>query len=101
MTMVRRLSEQDPFVKVKGLIMCPINRLQAEAPYEAIHKSYHDERMSKATGKKERILKPMMRSTLPNLKQLLTVRLRPGENFAAQLELGVSSAAATGQHACW
>ena len=39
--------------KVKGLITCLINRLQAEAPSEASHTSYRDERTSMATVKKE------------------------------------------------
>ena len=42
-----------PFAKVKGLIMCLINRLAAEAPSEASHTSYRDEVMSKATEKED------------------------------------------------
>ena len=34
---------EDPFAKVKGLITCLINRLQAEAPSEASHTSYRGE----------------------------------------------------------
>ena len=37
----------DLFAKVKGLITCLINRLQAEAPSEASHTSYRDEGTSK------------------------------------------------------
>ena len=43
----------NPFAKVKGLITCLINRLQAEAPSEVSHTSCCDEGTSKATGKKE------------------------------------------------
>ena len=46
-------AERVLFAKVKGLITCLINRLQAEAPPEASHTSYRDEGTSKATVKKE------------------------------------------------
>ena len=42
-----------PFAKVKGLIMCLINRLPAEAPSEASHTSCRDEATSKATEKED------------------------------------------------
>ena len=58
----------DPFVKIMCLITFLINKLQAEAPSEASHTSYR----LKGRGRRQRrrILKPMTRSTLPNLKQL-------------------------------
>ena len=42
-----------PFAKVKGLITCLFNRLQAEAPSEVSYMSCRDEGTSKATEKKE------------------------------------------------
>ena len=50
----------DPFGKVKGLITDSINTLQAEASSEASHKSYCDEKMSKANE----IPRPMLVSNL-------------------------------------
>ena len=47
-----RVASEHPFAKVKGLITCLINRLQAGVPSEASHTSYRDEGTSKATGKK-------------------------------------------------
>ena len=41
----------NPFAKVKGLITCLINRLQAEAPSEMSHTSYRDGETSMATEK--------------------------------------------------
>ena len=43
----------NPFAKVKGLITCLINRLQAEAPSEMSHTSYRDGETSMATEKKD------------------------------------------------
>ena len=42
-----------PSAKVKGLITCLINRLQAEAPSEVSHVSHRDEGTSKATEKED------------------------------------------------
>ena len=61
-------ADGDPLVKVKDLTTDLIFRLQAEASSEMNQKSYRDEETSKATEKR-RILKPMLQSTLPNLKQ--------------------------------
>ena len=43
----------NPFAKVKGLITCLINRLQAEAPSEMSHMSYRDGETSMATEKED------------------------------------------------
>ena len=42
-----------PFAKVKGLITCLINRLQAEAPSKMSHTSYRDGETSTATEKED------------------------------------------------
>ena len=46
-------AERALFAKVKGLITCLINRLQAEAPSEMSHVSYFDEETSMATEREE------------------------------------------------
>ena len=59
----------DPFVKVKGLVMSLISRLQDESLSQASQKACCSEEASNATGKRK-ISKPMLQSTLPNLMQL-------------------------------
>merc|ERR1719492_728768 len=45
----------DPFVKVKGLIMDMISQLEAEADAEATEKAYCDEQLAKTKAKKEEL----------------------------------------------
>merc|ERR1712008_207856 len=45
----------DPFVKVKGLIMDMISKLEAEADAEATEKAYCDEQLAKTKAKKEEL----------------------------------------------
>merc|ERR1719346_807539 len=45
----------DPFVKVKGLIMDMISQLEAEANAEATEKAYCDEQLAKTKAKKEEL----------------------------------------------
>ena len=59
-------ADDDPFVKVKDLITDLINRLQAEASSETNQKSCCGRR----PPRRRRILKLMLQSTLPHLKQL-------------------------------
>merc|ERR1719409_2449810 len=49
------MSGDDPFAKVKSLIMDLIDRLQKEAQAEAAEKSYCDEQMSKTETKKDEL----------------------------------------------
>merc|ERR1719214_509490 len=48
-------SGDDPFAKVKGLIVEMIAKLMKEAEAEASHKAYCDEEMSKTKAKKEEL----------------------------------------------
>merc|ERR1719359_1517920 len=45
----------DPFAKVKGLIVEMIDKLMKEAEAEASHKGYCDEEMSKTKAKKDEL----------------------------------------------
>merc|ERR1719359_2228677 len=45
----------DPFAKVKGLIVEMIDKLMKEAAAEAFHKAYCDEEMSKTKAKKDEL----------------------------------------------
>merc|ERR1719261_2163038 len=48
-------SGEDPFAKVKGLIVEMIDKLMKEAEAEASHKAYCDEEMSKTKAKKDEL----------------------------------------------
>jgi len=48
-------ADGDPFVKVKGLIMDMISKLEAEAGAEATEKAYCDEQLAKTKAKKEEL----------------------------------------------
>ena len=46
-------TDEDPFVKVKGLVMSLISRLQDESLSRASQKAWCNEETSNATGKRE------------------------------------------------
>merc|ERR1719191_1052997 len=49
------MSGDDPFAKIKSLIVDLIDRLQREAQAEAAEKSYCDEQLSKSETKKDEL----------------------------------------------
>ena len=77
-------------MKVKVLVTCLINRLQAEGPFEARHNSYHDEGMPKATGKREDFETDDAKHS-SKLEAAVDGEISTWGHFAAQLELGVFS----------
>merc|ERR1712079_556867 len=69
----------DPFVKVKGLIMDMISKLEAEA--EATEKAYCDEQLAKTKAKKEELDDDIAK---------LTVKIDQASSKSANLKAEVS-----------
>jgi len=71
----------DPFVKVKGLIMDMISKLEAEADAEATEKAYCDEQLAKTKAKKEELDDDIAK---------LTVKIDQASSKSANLKEDVS-----------
>jgi len=71
----------DPFVKVKGLIMDMISKLEAEADAEATEKAYCDEQLAKTQAKKEELDDDIAK---------LTVKIDQASSKSANLKEDVS-----------
>ena len=82
-------SDDDPFVKVNGLVMSLISPLQDESLFEASQKAWCNEEISNATGKRE----DLEADTAKCSSSLETSRssVLDGEISALQSELGVLS----------
>merc|ERR1719219_549247 len=74
-------SGDDPFVKVKGLIMDMISKLEAEADAEATEKAYCDEQLAKTKAKKEELDDDIAK---------LTVKIDQASSKSANLKAEVS-----------
>ena len=85
-------TDDDPFVKVKGLVMSLISRLQDEDLFEASQKAWCNEETSNATGKREDLEADTAKCSSSSLETAVSKSsVLDGEISALQSELGILS----------